>query len=322
MSLKIKLSLLFLLGITLSACDGFIYDDTKDCPQGVYVNFYTQTLCQTDSSYLGEVANLYLLAFDVEGKLAKVITQKDINLSKAYSVLVPLSSGVYSFVGWTGLDSSFDLAQLKPNLTTKTDVMLRLKQDAELLKLLSGRRIFQGESSAVHLPDAKTNGSVYKQTTINLRERTNRIKVEIELHESLKGLANIEDFEVAIRSANGVLNIDGSMPLGGASIQYPYHKLLEEGKLTANFTLLDLRMGYNNHILLKNKESGEVMFNGDLIGSILMKNENVNLDCENDFTVKFVIKDKCLDCYTYFCWAIYVNDWVIHSYETEVGTEY
>lgn len=322
MSFKIKLSLILLLGTALSACDGFIYDDTKDCPQGVYVNFYSQTLCQTDSSYLGEVSNLYLLAFDIEGKLVKAITQKDVNLSKNYSVLMPLKGGVYSFIGWTGLNASFDLTQLKSRLTTKADVLLKLKQDAKLLELLSGKQIYQGESLLVHLPDAKTHGSVYKHTSINLRERTNRIKVEIELHESLKGLANIEDFEVAISSANGILNIDGSMPLGGNTIQYPYQKLLQEGRITANFTLLSLKMGYNNRILLKNKKSGEVMFSGDLIGSILMKNENVNLDCENDFTVKFVIKDKCLDCYTYLCWAIYVNDWIVHSYETEVGTEY
>lgn len=322
MSFKTKLSLTLLLGVVLSACDSFIYDDTKDCPQGVYVNFYTQSLCQTDATYLDGVTNLYLLAFDIEGKFVNAITQTNVVLSEKYSVLMPLKGGVYSFIGWTGLDNSFDLTKLKSMVTTKADVMLRLNQDSNLLTLLSGRQIFQGESPAVHLPDAKTHGSIYKQTSINLHELTNRITVEIELHESLKELANIEDFEVAISSANGVLNFDGTMPLKGNSVQYPCHKLLKEGILTASFTLLDLKMGYNNRIVLKNRISGEVMFSGDLIGSILMKNENVNLGCENDFTIKFVIKDKCLDCYTYLCWAIYVNDWIIHSYEAEVGTEY
>ena len=61
---------------------------------------------------------------------------------------------------------------------------------------------------------------------------------------------------------------------------------------------------------------------GDLLGTVLLKNDNVNLACDNDFNVKFVIKDKCLNCGTYICWAIYVNDWQIHSYETELGGGY
>lgn len=235
---------------------------------------------------------------------------------------MPLNGGVYSFIGWTGLDASFDLAQLKLKQTTKADVMLRLKQDSQLLKLLQNKRIFQGESPLVHLPDAKTHGSIYKQTSINLREKTNRIKVDVELHESLKGFANIEDFEVFISSDNGILNIDGTVSLNGIPIQYPYQKLLMGDQFTANFTLLSLKTGYTNRILLKNIKSGEVIYEGDLIANILARNDNVNLDCENDFTVKFIIKDKCLDCFDYICWAIYVDDWLVHSYETEVGTEY
>ena len=81
---------------------------------------------------------------------------------------------------------------------------------------------------------------------------------------------------------------------------------------------MQLKTGYNNQITVRNKKSQDIIWQGDLIGSILIKNKNINLDCQNDFNVKFVIKDKCLGCGTYICWAIYVNDWLVHSYEIEL----
>lgn len=321
MRIIIVLSFMLLFITIFVSCRKLIYDDKQYCLQEINIDFHTKSLCQSEPAYLDEVTNLYLLAFDIDGLLVKSLMYKNINPSKDYSALLQLKSGAYSFIGWTGLDDSFDILPFKDGVTAKTDVLLSLQQDSYLLKTLASKRVYQGESPIIHLL-RQTKGATSSRTSINLKELTNRIKVEIELHESLKGLVNIEDFEVLISAENGTLNIDGSMPVNSKPIQYPFTSLFQDGNLVANFGLLDLKMGYKNRIVLKNTRRDEVMFSGDLIASILLKNENINLDCENDFSIKFIIKDKCLDCNSYMCSEIFVNNWSVYSYDAKVGVEY
>ena len=51
---------LFALGTIFWSCDSLIYDDLADCPQGVYVKFYSMTPCAADSTFLGSVSSLTL----------------------------------------------------------------------------------------------------------------------------------------------------------------------------------------------------------------------------------------------------------------------
>lgn len=317
---SILLSMAFIL---VTACDGFIYDKNDDCTQGVYVNFYTQSVCDTDKDFSGKFTNIQLLAFDEDGVLAGIKSEKNVQLSESYAMLMPLKSGNYTFIAWTGLDNTFELGQLLHGVTSKHHVMLKLKKNLNSLSSPFNKYIFHGMSTAVELPSAKSNGSIFKSTTINLLEVSNRIDVELELHESLKDIASVDDFEVFISSSGSTMNINGTMPMSEKPLNFSKKiARIDDSKLVASFSTLDLKMGYNNRIILKNKKTGEEMFNGDLIGSILMKNENINIDCQNDFSIKFVIKDKCWDCGIYVCWGIYVDDWQIHSYDSEIGIDY
>ena len=85
--------------------------------------------------------------------------------------------------------------------------------------------------------------------------------------------------------------------------------------------MLALKTGYSNklNITYTGNDKEETVFDGDLIASILLRavDKGVNLDCENDFTVKFLIKDYCAECWTHFSCSIYVNDWLVHSYSTD-----
>lgn len=96
---------------TLTGCDAMFHDDLANCPQGVYVNFYTKTSCETKERDLGKVSNLHVLAFDYNHKLVAVKEEKDIFLTRDYKVLMPVGNGTYSFLGWTGATPSlFDNA--------------------------------------------------------------------------------------------------------------------------------------------------------------------------------------------------------------------
>jgi hypothetical protein len=113
------------------------------------------------------------------------------------------------------------------------------------------------------------------------------------------------------------------MPLKTPTLAYPSLEPIREADFaTWNYTMLDLATGYDNNLHIYYTGNGEVetVFNGDLIAMILLAaNEGgVNLECDNDFNINVVIKDYCVECWTHFSCSIYVNDWLVHSYSTDL----
>lgn len=320
MNVKKKiLVLVFTLGALLWGCDSLVYDDLKDCPQGVYVKFYTKTPCASDPAFIGDVSHLHLFAFDDRGVLVSATSHKKVSLTGDYEVLVPVKNGYFTIIGWAGIDEHFTMPAFKEGVTTRKDVVLKMNTVNKKAGSLGTHKLWHGESPVVLLRDPEKYGSEYGRTSINMQEVTNRINVEVELHESIRKNVEPKNFSIEIKSANGTLNIDRSMPLKGDVLTYPGVVSYTENSVKSLYSLLDLKTGYNSTITIKDIKKNKVIWEGDLIGSILLKNPNVNLNCQHDFDVKFVIKDKCLDCATYVCWSILVNNWIIHSYETELG---
>lgn len=321
-NLRIRILMtMFTLGIIFWGCDSLIYDDLADCPQGVYVKFFSMTPCAVDSTFIGEVSSLTVFAFDEEGQLVTTVNQKNVALDRDLEVLVPVSDGYYSFIAWTGVDENFTRRTFSSGVTTKKDVMLAINSTNNVaVRLSNNQRIWQGESNMVFLPDPEDVGSFYKHTAINLRELTNRIKVIVELDPTIKEFT-ARDLAVAISSGNSVINIDGSMPFNSPILSYPtQNTVYTSNSVTWDFSVLELVTGYNNNLKISYPAKNQEIFNGDLIASILLraKDGGVNLNCENDFTIKFVLKDYCAECWTHFSCSIYVNNWPVHSYSTEL----
>ena len=315
---------LFALGTIFWGCDSLVYDDLADCPQGVYVKFYSMTPCASDSTFIGSVPSLTVFAFDENQKLVTSVTQQNVNLGRDFEVMMPVSDGSFTFVAWAGVDDKFTKGTFTNGSTTRKDVMLKLNAASGVAANLSGTRVWQGESPAVYLPNPEESGSLYRHTAVNLREVTNRVKLIVEFDKATMKAYDPEALHAEVSSANGTLRIDGSMPLNEPALVYPSAPVHGENLATWDYNVMDLKTGYSNRLHIYytgNKEEGETVFDGDLIASILLRavEKGVNMDCENDFTIKFLIKDYCVECWTHFSCSIYVNDWLVHSYETEMG---
>ncbi len=318
---KIGLWLLALIAV-FSSCDALIYDKFEDCPQGVYVSFYAMTPCESTASAVGQVQSLSVFAFDEDGKLVSSVTENNPNLTADYEILVPVSDGYFSFIAWTGLNDSFEMASLKPGITTKKDLLTTLKTSQGIASLLQmNDTILQGVSEQdVFLPNPKEHGSIYKHTAINLQEVTNTIKLIVEFDQNTMSSFNPQDVRVSVASANTALNIDGTMPHNTPQVKYAPvdSSFTDDAAGNWNYRTLDLRTGYKNDLKITYLKDGETytIFQGDLIASILLMTEqaSINLDCENDFEVKFVVRDYCLECHTNFTCNVYVNNWTVHSY--------
>ena len=328
-NLKIKLLMsLSILGVILEGCDSLIYDNLEDCPQGVYVKFYSMTPCETDSTFIGSVPTLSVFAFDNNDKLVIVNQQKNVSLTRDFEVLMPVSNGNYTFVAWSGVNDQLTVEEFIPGTTTKQDVMMTLKMNGNTAVQLGDHKVWQGESRTVHLPDPAKFGTQYRYTAVNLREVTNRIKLIVEFDRSTMKEKLPKDLRVKVSSANNIMNIDGTIKRNGTPIEYPAQDVVITDDVGDwNYSLLDLVTGMSNNLKITLEEEGDVsgeeklVFDGDLIASILLRavEGGVSLDCENDFVVKFVIKDYCVECWTHFSCNIYVNNWLVHSYSTDLG---
>ena len=327
-NLKIKLLMsLSILGVIFGSCDSLLYDNLEDCPQGVYVKFYSMTPCETDSTFIGNVTALSVFAFDENDKLVITHQQQNASLTRDFEVLMPVSNGNYTFVAWAGVSDKFSVEGFTPGTTTKKDVMMTLKMNDKTAVQLGNDKVWQGESRTVNLPDPALSGAQYRYTAVNLREVTNRMKLIIEFDRKTMKEKLPKDLRVKVSSANNIMNIDGTTKRNGTPIEYPAQDVvITDDAGEWNYSLLDLITGMNNNLKVTLEEEGDdsgeekIVFDGDLIASILLraKESGVSLDCENDFVVKFEIKDYCVECWTHFTCNIYVNNWLVHSYSSDM----
>ena len=325
---KILITIMFALGTILWSCDSLIYDNLEDCPQGVYVKFYSMTPCDNDSSFIGEVPSVTVFAFDSNDKLVVSSTEKNVNLSRDYNILMPVSNGSFTFIGWAGVDDSFSVESFTPGKTTKKDVMLHLNSSNGVAANINGKHVWQGESRAVHLPDPAEFATFYEYTAINLQEVTNRVNVKLTFSETIQELFDTSKFFVEVASESGVYNIDGTMPVKQESLDFPIINttVFERDSVIWNYAMMDLKPKQGNLLKIYYKEEGEedkIVFFNDLVGAILVASEDhpgkINMACENEFNIRLDVKGACENCPdTYFSCDIYVNNWKVHSYSTEL----
>lgn len=331
MNLRNKILItLFALGTIFWGCDSLIYDDLADCPQGVYVKFYSMTPCASDSTFIGSVTSLTVFAFDENDRLVTSITQNNVTVDRGFEVLMPVSDGEFTFIAWAGIDDHFAKGSFTNGVTTKNDLMLTLNSTSSVAANLKGTKVWHGESSVVFLPDPKDYASYYEHTSINLSEVTNRVKLVVEFDKESMKEKDIQALSSLVSSANGAMNINGAIQQNSESLTYdpataPTYDVNEENgnaRVTWEYNLLDLKTGYANNLYISYKKGDEEgsFFNGDLIGSILLTAQQeggVSLECENDFTIRFVLKDACVACWTHLSCDIWVNDWPVHSYSID-----
>jgi|CZCA01.1.fsa_nt_gi hypothetical protein len=311
---KIAAILLFVLGmITYEGCDSLIYEDMSDCPQGVYVKFYSKTPCDVDSLYPVDIKDLRIYVFDANDVFVTEYAVTNVTLSKNYEYYIPITPhGLYSFVAWSGINERYTMKPLQPGKTTKDEALLQLKRSAEIAENLEGTKLYMGTSPSVLLPDPQEYGSYYAHTAVNMLELTNRVQVIVE------GFAHPEDYTVYLSIRNGDYTVKGNIILGGNLKYFPSEISYEDNLLTANFTTLKLETGFDDWLYLQTKSGETVFYREDFLGTILMQNPEINLNCDHDFVIRFKVKE---DEGTYVVVGVWVNDWQIHTYPTGVDTD-
>ena len=313
---RIVAALLLVTGTMLmnGGCDAVIFDEMLDCPQGVYLKFYSKTPCDTDTIYPADISNLNVFVFGENDRFVAQYTEENVSLSSNYEMLIPIyPHGKYSFVAWANVDNHYEMANLQQGTTTKEDLLLQLKQSAGMAVDLKGATLYAGTSDHVFLPDPESVlGAFYEHTSIRLTQYVNRIDVIVE------GFAVPQDYQVEIAMRNGDYAVNGDILLNGDVMQYPPEYSYGDSTLTAKFNTLKLETGNDDWLTLKWNEE-KVLYHEDLLGTLLLQNPDVNLSCDHDFVIRFKVKENDD---TYVVTEVWVNDWLIHSYDTVIDSDY
>lgn len=308
MELRYKIILVFVALLSLSGC---IDEDLESCQQGIDVFLYSKSMCQQNVSYPDQIKNITLCVFDKNGMLVSYRQKDDVTLNEDYTERIDVESGLYTVIVWSGInDSSLDVTKLQDGETRKGDLLFRLKREQGLASSIDGKSLYYGESRAVYVENGKSD-ALYEQVSVNMLEVTNRLTVTVE---GLNG--NLDDYEINIESDNGSMNVDGSIAEDEV-IKYDFIQSVSDGILESQFTLLKLETGNNNTLVIRDKVTGEELYRESLLGTLLLKNPYVNLNCDHDFTINFTAKDQC-NCGTYMITEIWVNSWLVHSYNTDI----
>ncbi|MCC8035609.1 MAG: FimB/Mfa2 family fimbrial subunit [Rikenellaceae bacterium] len=281
--------------------------------QGLEVSFYSRSRCQTEARYPEAVESILLCIFDGDGILAYYRYLEDVILDESYSVTLDTDPGLYTVVSWAGIDREcFETAAPEEGTTTKEDILLSVIRADGTASDLVGAEVYFGQSNAVYVQAGVAGGEAdYRDVSVNLLEVTNRLEISVD------GLpTRAEDYEITIESDDGSMTFDGEIAPDEPLI-YRAAMSYGDGYVEGVFTLLKLETGHSYYIAVRNIVSGTELYYGSLLGALLLKNPEVDLLCDHDFTIRFTAEDKC-DCGTYAITEIWVNNWLVHSYETDL----
>lgn len=310
-----KLCLQSVLSISIIFClfvlTGCIKDnDECNYSQKLIVSLYSKSLCETDTVYPTGVKNIILCVFDKNDVLVTYVHKEGVTLKKGYTEEISIpEKGIYTVVAWSGVDTKyFEINQLQLGKTIKEDWLFHLKRLQQVASLMERMRVYFGESRAVYLDGGVSGISEY--ASVNLQEVTNRLTISVD------GLDRNDEYEIYIESDNGTMKVGGNLA-EDETIRYNPVNLPDNERINEKFYLLKLEVGRNNTIVIRNKINGKELYRGSLLGTLLLKTPEVDLNCDHDFAIKFTTHDQC-ECGTYTIKEIWVNNWLIHSYDTEI----
>ena len=198
--------------LTLSSCDGIIYDDEGDCDVIYRLRFRYDMNMKFADAFSNEVKSICLYAFDTNGTLVwQTIDAGEHLAAEDYCIELPLSPGKYSLMAWCGLDNGDSFTVPSISEGDKSDGLhcrlSRTYNDEEgAISNNDLNALFHGTLD-VELP-TDIDGGIYSYT-MSLTKDTNVFRIVLQ-HLSGKDI-DADDFTFKIEDENGWLRHDNSM---------------------------------------------------------------------------------------------------------------
>ena len=321
---------------SLSACETALNDDLSGCRHTLWATMSNKDCTQQGakaSQFVAPKGKVQLLAFDHRGLLAADTSWTQTESRPVQRVAFhSLGEGTFTILGWAGVENQlWDQPTLKRGQTRLTDVLLQHKvqqldknQAGELGKSqvslmdLDNSQLWVGQNSAfLKLPNPNKAGHVEQEVTLNMHEQTFHVTAEIEVDPTTfdgKNDVSAHDFDIRVIIEQPKLLMDGSLATSEtkeskekALIDVNYTRTSK--LLTATFTVPALT-ARNSKVRLEliNGTNGKIVEQGtfDLLG-LLMLQQEFDPSCTRNAKLRFVLRDRCLDCGEFSCFSVLAN---------------
>ena len=288
-----SVAFIVLLACCLIGCNSAVFDDLGRCPQGVNLQFYSQTPCGQFPDYPSDIRQVRVFAFDANGVLVGEFSDKKVLLSADYSLSATLRhTGKLTFVAWGGSDlEAYDFSDFREGVTTRQEMQVSLRLKNGRISSAPGS-LYVGFAS-ISLENREDMGSVYERVAFNMQELTYRVHFTISSIGSPFPID--EEFVIRIEDDNGVYDFNGRIALC-ERFEYATEAVRDaEGALKADFTLMKLEEGRNAFVSLIDKTTGEILYTANLVDDILMFRGDAgeppySLECDHDFPITLKLK--------------------------------
>ena len=309
--------LLPLLVLSLISCDKFVYD-RGECPTILVFTPYMQTPCMSDSAYIGKAAELHLVISDpTSGEIIayKHLESVDLTAASRIEIPVPNKDGeTYRYTIWVGATPQHytmsDLAPASGNKHPDCHLALQLTEQDRHEALLLEPLYFATDTIVCPMP----RGGVSTRVPVapNLTRYSNDF--DISLTELPRNV--IYPLHMEIEDNNAAYDFMGQLtnPTKHVIYQAP---LPNEGT-TRSTRLSTLRLDDPKtlpQLSLVRSDTGAKIFTYDL-KKLLAKKPDYRPECQFEYDVE--IRLKTLPDNTHYAVDIFVDGWMVHSYEIEL----
>ena len=300
-----------------TGCESLLYDDLKDCPQGVYFSFYRQSPCASGREYPEEIKQVKVFVFDENEVLVEMFQSDNIKISADYRLMTSFYRiGTFTFVAWGGSDlSTYDFTPFKKGGTKKNELLVALQRQSSEY---TGKPtvIYWGEADPLTIEDRTGKGTVFDEVEFNMQELTNRIRITIH------GLSESDDYSVSITDNNGVYDFNGDF---AEDSRFDYLSTVSRnGKLLkTDFVVMKLAEGRNVRLAITNTTTGKVGYEVNMVDDLIMYRGDsgeppYKLECDHDFNIVIVFQENPEKGENYMLMKVVVNDWNVIKREVIV----
>ena len=230
-----------------TGCKNPVFDYEGDCSVSYNIKFrYDKNLKWADA-FASEVKSVRLYAFDTNGVLCKVFTDRgDALANPDYRMKIELPAGDYHLVAWCGIDNEsleqpqFDVPTATPGSTILDELTCRLRRQPDAPFAAASKQrlefMFHGQLD-VQLPEDEDGGDF--TYVMPLTKDTNHVRIILQ---QLSGEdADADDFDFRIEDKNGFYAHDNSL-LDDETITYRPYKTMTGtagvGKQSATRTII------------------------------------------------------------------------------------
>lgn len=321
--------------LATSSCS-MMHDDMNDCKQELRVAFRYDMNMKFADAFEGQVKNVTLYAYDLNGNLVlhKTESTSDIMAHGGYMVLDGLQSGRYTLQAWAEgdnrHDNSYTFGAPTSNSQSISQLTCRINRESNELS----HDITPLYHGLLTDADLTIDGYGVKSVTMPLTKDTNVIRVVLQNASGQK--LNADDFSFFIDDDNSWLAYDNS-PIQDGGITYrpwsQYDGIAGESRSTddyntpisavvAELTVNRLLTQNNPRLRVVNNIDGKTIFSIPFNDYALLVKGNYNrsmsdqeyLDRQDEYNFVFFIDDN----HNWLSASVLINSWRVVLHNTGV----